>query len=131
MRISFPGIGVALLLLASGVRAEWTEPADGAFTDKQLTSYLAVSREWIAKMGAAGKPVDGTQAGLKTLLAYTRSNDKFKESLAKSGLDPAEFNWLGRKSWEAWNAVMVNQTLKQMDDALAEQTKKDTDQIAI
>jgi hypothetical protein len=131
MRIGFPGICVALLLLTSGVRAEWSEPADGAFTDKQLTSCLAVSREWIARMEAAGKSVDGTQAGLKTLIAYTRSNDKFKDSLAKSGLESPEFNWLSKKSWEAWNAIMVDQTLKQMDDALAEQTKKDTDQIAI
>jgi hypothetical protein len=130
MRISFPGICVVLLFLTSAARSEWTKPPDEVFTEKQLTSYLAVSKEWVAEMKASKKPVDGSQAGLNALIVYTRGNPKFKDSLTKNELEQPEFNWVGARAWDAWSALVVDETVKQMDADMAAQTKKNTDIVA-
>jgi hypothetical protein len=130
MRISFPGICVVLLLLTSAARSEWTKPPDEVFTEKQLTGYLAVSKEWIAAMKEAKKPVDGSQAGLNVLIVYTRNNAKFKDSLAKNELEQPEFNWVGARAWDAWSALVVDETVKKMDAEVAAETKKNTDRVA-
>jgi hypothetical protein len=131
MRIGFSGMCVALLLLSSAAMADWSAPADGGFTEKQLENYLAMSKEWIATMKAAGKAVDGSQSGFTILAMYTRTNsDKFNDSLKKHGLAKAEFYWLGNKTWEAWNAVAIDKAVKQMDAEMAAETKKDTDLVA-
>ncbi len=117
-------------LLSPKVFADWSEPKDGVFTEQQLTAYLDTSKEWIATMKAAGKPVEGSPSGFTALVLYARGSQQFHDSLAKHGLEEAEFNWLGSKTWEAWSAIDADQMAAQADADMASESRKNVDHLA-
>lgn len=121
---------VSLVSVAGIARAEWTQPKDGIFTEQELTSYLDMSKEWIATMKAAGKAVDGSPAGFAALAIYARGDQRFKGSLARHGLDEAEFNWLGSQAWQAWTAIDADAAMQAADADMAAESKKKADQLA-
>lgn len=104
MRLKFAAI--VLLVLTTAVRADWKEPADGVFTDEQLTRYLGAIKDITALYKAAGKAADG-QGAMGAMGLWARTNEKYEAILKNHKLTDDEFTWLGGKVTEAWVHAML------------------------
>lgn len=126
-------LGLALILgLTYGVRGEepaFVEPADGVYTEKQLTSYLDSTREFVKLQEAAGQAA-GNASGLGAMAIAGRANQKFQAILAGHNLSLDEWLWVGGKTWEAYMVIVFEQTQARMKAELAEGTKKNNEQLA-
>ncbi|MCC6422024.1 MAG: hypothetical protein IT447_00960 [Phycisphaerales bacterium] len=125
-------LGLALILgLVGGVRADepaFVEPTDGIFTEQQLTNYLAATQEVVKLQETTGKAAQGA-SGLAALAIAGRSNQKFQAILASHNLSLDEWLWVGGKTWEAYAAIVWEQTEAKMKADLAEAAKKNKEQL--
>lgn len=110
------GLIVAMLLIASPAFAQWQEPEDGKFTEKQLTDYLAVTKQIIEDAKAAGKAVEESPNAIAAMTIAARTGEKFQAALASKNMSEDEFNWLGNKVWEAYGVALMS---KEWDKGLA------------
>src|SRR4051794_36280038 len=79
-------IAVVMSTTALVRAADFTPPKDNVYTEKQLTDTIAVSKEWIDTANAAGKAVEGSQSTALVLATMARTDQKFKDALAKHNL---------------------------------------------
>ena len=97
----------------------WQPPKDELLTDKQVASYLDVTRDYLASLKAAGKALQGGQSS--PLLAgqvLAATDERFKASLARHGMTQEEYQWVGGKVWEAKGFLLFDATLgKAVGDA--------------
>jgi hypothetical protein len=132
MRLSVAALAFGLMVVhATAARAaEWTEPKDGVFTEKQLTAYIDTMKEVMASWKAAGKALEGGQNGFAAAAVLARTDAKTKEIMAKHGLSEAEYTWLAGKVIEAWGGVFIQNAMEEADKQMATQTKTTADKIA-
>lgn len=129
MRTLFGVVGFALFLLSfASFAADWAEPKDGKFTEKQLENYIGAQKDLMAYLKAAGKAAEGSGAGALAVLAGM--DDKVNGIFAKHGLQKPEYEWLNTKVWEALGASMVDTALDKASADLAERKKKHADEVA-
>ncbi|MDB5330056.1 MAG: hypothetical protein JWP03_1207, partial [Phycisphaerales bacterium] len=123
-------IGLMLMGIPAAQAAGWTEPKDGAFTEKQLTNYIDTMKEVMASWKAAGKALEGGQNGFAAAAVLARTDAKTKEVMAKHGLAEDEYNWLSGKVFEAWGGVIMQNVSEEADKQMTAQTKLTQDKIA-
>ncbi|MCC7351481.1 MAG: hypothetical protein IT446_13015 [Phycisphaerales bacterium] len=125
--------GLALILgLAGGVRADepaFEEPADGVYTELQLTNYLDCTREFVKLQEAAGQAAQNA-SGLGAMAIAGRSNQKFQAILASHNTTLDEWLWVGGKTWEAYMVIVWEQTESKMKAELEQGVKKNDEQLA-
>jgi len=126
-------LGLALVLgLTCGVRADepaFVEPADGIYTEKQLTGYLDCTREFVKLQEAAGH-ASKNASGMGALAIAGRTNQKFQALLAEHNMSLDEWLWVGGKTWEAYMVLVFEQTGAKMKADLEEGIKKNNEQLA-
>ncbi len=120
------------LTLASTVlvlrAADWEEPKDGLFTEKQLLNYIAAQKELIDYAKAAGKAAEG---GAGAALAVGLGIDgKLNAIVTKNGMQLSEYAWVAGKVGEAMGVVIVDGTVEKAETELAAQKKKNAADIA-
>ena len=121
---------LGVLIVGRAYGAEWQEPKDGVFSEKQLVNYLALQKEAIANWTAAGKAVDGSSSSAAAIAVYMQTDSKFKASLAAHGLSQEEYTWLGSKVWEAWGKVAIDQMMSDATKGLMEQKASNEQKLA-
>jgi hypothetical protein len=102
---------VATLLLgmlgAETARADWKEPSDKQFTEKQLTTYLETAGDWAVENGkfldalARAKTADERKEALRDVNAVHAA------VLQRHQMSQAEYDWMAQRVEEAW-AVASN-----------------------
>lgn len=126
-------LGLVLILgIVGGVRADepqWQEPADGIYTEPQLTNYLKCTQEFVKLQEVAGKAASNA-SGLGALAVAGRTNQKFQAILAEHNMSLDEWLWVGGKTWEAYMVLVWEQTKAKMEAELDEGIKKNNDQLA-
>jgi hypothetical protein len=129
-------VAIASALLVSfvslnGARAEgWKEPADGLFTERQLTSYAAAQKEVFQMLKAMGKAMEGSKSGMGTLTMLAGMDDKVNAILTKHGLQRAEYDWLIGETAKCLGVAMMDTMSEQSKTDLAGQKKKNADDVA-
>lgn len=113
-------LGLSVVPAVTGA-ADWKEPKDGTYSEKQLTNYLAVQKEAIASWKAAGKAVEGASSAAALAVAL-RTDEKFKANLAKHGMSQEEYSWVGGKAFESWGALLRQRIAEKTEKDLATQT---------
>jgi hypothetical protein len=122
LRMLIAVVALGLFVGTAGVRAaDWKEPKDGVYTEKQLSNYLAVQKEAIASWKAAGKAVEGASSAAALAVAL-RTDEKFKANLAKHGMGQDEYSWVGGKAFEAWGTLLRQRIAEKTEKDLATQT---------
>ena len=110
--------------------ADFKEPKDGVYTEKQLTAYIQTLKEHMQTLKAAGKAVEGSSgAGAGAIAVYNATNAKFKEELAKNGLSEAEYQWIGSKALEAYGGLMIQDRIDEGKTGMAASMKKNQDEL--
>src|SRR6476469_1879991 len=131
MRTGTVVVVMSWVLLAAGlVRAEWQEPKDGLLTEKQITAYIAATREVMQNLKAAGKAVNGTNNPVAALQVYKQAEGKMQAAIAKQGLSEAEYQWVAGKIWEARGSLYLTEMQAKAETEIAERTKKSAKEIA-
>ena len=126
MRLSFGGVVLYASLLSA---AEWSAPADGKFTEKQLENYIGAQREIFQYFKAAGKAMEGSK-GLGAISVAAGINDKIKAIYDKNGLQQGEYEWIGGKVGELLGVVIIDDIAEKSKAELIEQKKKNSAEIA-
>src|SRR5437762_1398495 len=102
---------VAAIFLTSILSAaDWAEPRDGKFTEKQLENYIASQKEIYQFQKAYGKAIEGSQ-GLSALSAAATYNDRIAAIWKKNSLQPEEFAWVAGKVLECLGISIVDDTI--------------------
>jgi hypothetical protein len=116
---------LACLALTCAVRAaDWEEPKNGLFTEKQLVSSVAATKEMMQYLKAAGKAIEGSKGGIGAMSVIGGVDKKVNDILARNGLEKAEHDWLSGKVFECLGAIMTQDMLNKGAVDLAEQKKK-------
>jgi colicin import membrane protein len=123
------GVILALLVAMPVVRADWQEPKDGTYNEKQIVNYFQVQKEAMDNWKAAGKAIEGSPSGAAVMAMSLNNDARFRASLASHGLSQEEFVWIGTKVWEAWGSVTMDRVLGDAQKALAEQRKTNEQKI--
>lgn len=119
-----------VLFAAASARAEWQEPKDGLLTEKQITAYIAATREIMQNLKAAGKAVDGTNNPVTAMQVYKQTEGKMQAAIAKQGLAEAEYQWVAGKIWEARGSLYMTEIQTKAEKEIADRTKKSAEEIA-
>lgn len=131
MRRSFlPIVSItAVLFTAVAVpAADWKEPKDGLYTEKQLTSYINAMKENMAVLKAAAKAVQ-SGSGAGALAVNTTAAANVKANIAKHGLQEAEYQWIGAQASQAWGALFLQDMIDKSKADLAASLKKNQDEM--
>jgi hypothetical protein len=124
---------IVITFLATAVRADdqFEPPKEGVFTEKQFNAYCEVTKEWLSTSQAAAKAMEGSKSGLGALSVMAKTDQRFKDSLAKHGMSDSEYSWVAGQVWEAYTVTVMVDTLgKQAAEELQNQTKKTDDDLA-
>ncbi|MDB5303328.1 MAG: hypothetical protein JWM97_877, partial [Phycisphaerales bacterium] len=126
------GLAFGLMLVVGNAAhaAEWVEPKDGVFSEKQVVAYIDTMKEVVASWKAAGKALEGGKNGFAAAAVLARTDAKTKEIMAKHGLVEAEYNWLAGKVTEAWGGMFIQNAMEEADKQLAVRTKETQGKIA-
>ncbi|HEX4796919.1 MAG TPA: hypothetical protein VH370_24220 [Humisphaera sp.] len=118
------------VLVWSGVArgADWTEPKDGVYTEKQLTSFIQCYRDNMQAMAAAQKAAGGN-SGAAAIAIMTQLNATTKANLAKYGLQEGEYQWLLGQSASAYSAAIWQDQIKEGRAQLDANFKKNQDEL--
>jgi len=108
--------------------ADWQEPKDGVYTEKQLTAYIQTMKAHMQTLKAAGKAAEGS-SGAGAIAVYSATNAKFKEELAKNGLTEPEYQWIGNKVFESYGALILQDTIDKSKADMAASMKKNQDEL--
>jgi hypothetical protein len=108
--------------------ADFKEPKDGVYTEKQLTAYIQTMKAHQQTLKAAGKAVDGS-SGAGAIAVYTATNAKLKEELAKNGLSEPEYQWIGSKVFEAYGGLTIQDMVDKSKADMAASMKKNQDEL--
>ncbi len=117
---------VMLLIGVAGARGEFTPPANNIYTEEQLTNYIGAVKDWMDYLKAAGKALEGSKSGMAALSVYAKTDQKFRDSLAKHHLEEAEYTWLADQVFKAWGGLTIQEALEQSGKEVDQQIK-DTD----
>src|SRR4051812_19833650 len=123
----------AMTLCCAARGDEFTPPANGAYTEKQLTEAIGVSKDLLDIASAAGKAVEGTKSTAVALATIARTDAKYKEALAKHNLSEAEYNWISGQIWTAYGTLIQVDTFngEQAQKDFADQQKKQADALDV
>jgi len=124
-------VGLMVCLASGSVRADWQEPKDGLLTEKQITGYLAATREILQNLKAAGKAVEGTNNPVTAMQVYKQTEGKSQAAMAKQGMTEAEYQWVAGKVWEARGSLYLMEIQAKAEVEIAERTKKSAEEIAM
>jgi hypothetical protein len=119
---------VAICTIAAQA-ADWKAPKDGVFTEKQLTSYLEIRKNYTQSLNAAGKALQGNQAGAAALAVLTELETRRKADVAKHGLQEEEYQWMEGQATATYGALAVSDLLDQSRAAMADSIKKNQDEL--
>jgi hypothetical protein len=123
-------VGYFSLFCAQVSGADWVEPKDGKFTEKQLQSFIAAQKEYLQYMKAVSKAAEGTKTGLGAVALGAGINEKLNAILAKNGLQQEEYFWISNKAMEAFGLATLDTMAEKTVTDQAEMLKKlngDTD----
>jgi hypothetical protein len=134
MRLPFPSLVTLvtfclLAVLPAARAADWKEPLDGLFTEKQVENYAAAQKDVLQLLKAMGKATEGGKGGAAALNLMAGLDDKVTAILAKHDLQRKEFDWLGGKVLECWGVGMMDDMLDGSKAELAQQKKKNAAEI--
>lgn len=109
--------------------ADFSPPKDNVYTEKQLTESIAVTKEWMDTLNAAGKAVEGTKSSAVVLATIAQTDEKFKATLAKHNMSQEEYNWIRDQMLTAWGVLIQVDTFagEQAQKDFGEQMKKQSD----
>jgi len=130
MRVTLVAASLGSLVCAGAARAaQWKEPKDGVFTEKQMTDYLSIQKEALDNWKAAGKAVEGASASAALAVAL-RTDEKFKANLARHGMSQDEYGWMAGKTIEAWGTLLHRRLAETAEKQLADQTRQKQQAVA-
>jgi hypothetical protein len=87
------GVTLALLVAMPMARADWQEPQDGTYNEKQIANYFQVQKEAMDYWKAAGKAIEGSPSGAAAMAMSLNNDARFRASLTSHGLSQQEFRW--------------------------------------
>lgn len=120
----------SLLFCAARIScADWEEPKDGKFTEKQLELFIAAHGEWVQYQKAAAKALEGSK-GFGGIGAVTTMNEKLKSIMDKHGLKLDEYAWLSSKVGGCTGIALVDDMMDKGKTETEELKKKNSAEIA-
>jgi len=94
--------GAFIVASASVVQAEFTPPANGKVTEKQLTNYIAVKKDQMDALKSASAAANGTQSAVANVAIIQRMGEKMDAAIAAHGMTKDEFNWVDGVMNKTW-----------------------------
>jgi hypothetical protein len=101
-------VGIAAFLFASlsiistSPAADFTPPADGKLTEKQVTSYIDIKKDQFQALKAAGAAANGTQSSAANLAIAMKLNEKLDAAVTAHGTTKDEYNWVDGQVGKLW-----------------------------
>jgi hypothetical protein len=100
---------VLLSLVFSGLAlADFTPPGDGKLTEKQVTTFIAVLKDQMDAIRAAGNAAAGT-SGAAGVAIYSHAGEKIDASLSQHGMNKEEYDWVGKQVGDLWPIAMLRE----------------------
>ena len=110
--------GFAVLALiataTAATAADFEPPKDGKLTDKQVVAAIAVVKEQMDAVKAAGNATAGSTSGAANLAVAARMSQKIDAAVTKSGLSKPEYEWVSEQLGTLWPVATLQQ---QWDDS--------------
>lgn len=124
---------LALLIGAACVQAEeWNEPENGLLSEKQVTSYIAISKELFELLKASGKAADNAKSTASALVLGMQTDAKYQAILKRHGMGQDQFTWVTGKVWEAFSVAEMEKVFDgQVKEEMAKGAKESESQLAV
>jgi hypothetical protein len=124
----------ALVSVPAAARADddFKPPTDGLVTERQMTGWIAVTKDLVKMLEQEGKLVEGSKTPVGTIAAAGRMDARRKKALADQGLTDREFDWIAREvsglyfiveadvAWEKSEVPAIQAKEKQVEQDIAD-----------
>jgi hypothetical protein len=91
------------------VRGDFVPPGDGKLSEKQVTTYIAVLKDQMDALRAAGNAAQGTTSTAAGVAIYSNASQKIDASLAAHGMSKEEYDWVGNQVGGLWPVAMLRE----------------------
>ena len=88
---------------------DFTPPRDGKLTEKQVTTFIAITKVQMDTIRSAGKATAGSQSGAANLAITARASEKVEAAVKDNGMTRGEFDWVSEKVSNLWTVAAVRQ----------------------
>ncbi len=137
--VALGSLGISVLwglIFSAPLLADFAPPADGKLSEKQVTTYIAVLKDQMDALRAAGNAAEGTTSSAAGVAIYSHASEKMDASLTQHGMNKEEFNWVGtqvgalwpiavlRQQWDETGKPDIEKQIKAKQDDIAAQNEK-------
>jgi hypothetical protein len=99
-------------LMLTSARGDFTPPKDGKLTEKQVTSFIEITKDQMDTLKSAGKAAQGV-GGVGAVAIAEHAGEKMDASIASHGMTKEEYNWVSEQVTKLWPIALYQ---KQWDD---------------
>ena len=122
---------VFLFLLTGSSLAQWTPPKDDKFTESQLRNYLDAQKDWLNESAGILQNSSSATADQAKKGAVGDIGQRYQACLDRHHTSKDEFEWMERRSAEAWSAVAyLDGSYKTARDRLDAEARQQDDAIS-